>query len=249
MVPGIWQPVRKNISTPAYNQIRQMIIRNLRNGSWDPAVALPSEKSLCELCGVSRITVRRAIGDLVKEGLLYTVPGKGVFVAREFGDLDMEQVGSFFAAARQRGVDAAIRVLEQGLVQADAELADRLGVAEGTEVIRILRIKMVAGAPIFTEERYVPHALCPGFLERDLAGESLTRVFREIYPVRLARRELLINPLILDERAAAWLAGTAGQCALLVNETLYLENGGIAKWEQRMHKSGLHLRSKTTLYE
>ncbi len=75
--------VDKEIAVPAYQQIGQMILKQLGSGKIKPGEKIPSESQLCEICSVSKITVRQAVSSLVDDGLLKKVPGKGTFVLPE----------------------------------------------------------------------------------------------------------------------------------------------------------------------
>ena len=77
------QQIDKNISTPLYLQMKQLIIQKIQGGVFKPREKILSESQFCEAYNVSRICVRQAIAALVHEGLLHTAPGKGTFARPE----------------------------------------------------------------------------------------------------------------------------------------------------------------------
>src|SRR5262245_29515406 len=88
---------------PLYRQLKDRIIKELEVGSRAPHSQLPSERAWVEKLGVSRITVRQALSELVQQGYLYTVPGKGFFVGERRNARELNSFLSFTSASRARG--------------------------------------------------------------------------------------------------------------------------------------------------
>lgn len=97
------KPLEKKSQSPLYQQLMARLKNDILAGVYPSGARIPSEQLLCETYGVSRVTVRKAMLDLVQEGLLVRRQGKGTFVADERIQRDLLQITSFSAACRQNG--------------------------------------------------------------------------------------------------------------------------------------------------
>src|SRR5262245_50501483 len=143
-----------------------------------PGDPLPSEAELCERFSVSRMTVRQALAELTNDGLVVRRRGQGTFVAHRPVHRRPGVFLSFTEEMSRRGMQATSRLLAAGMDDPDrSEIAD-LGLAPGSQVVRIGRVRLADGVPVALEEA----ALIPelrGVLEEDLGGGSLHRMLEE----------------------------------------------------------------------
>ncbi len=138
--------------------LAELVERELHVGD-----AIPSERTLCERFGVSRMTVRQAVDALVGEGVLVREQGRGTFVAPQRMDFEM-RLTTFGEEMRRRGMRPETRVLGSGTLHAAADVADALGVAPGDPVHHLRRVRYADGSPMSIEQHWVPVALVPGLL-------------------------------------------------------------------------------------
>ena len=139
--------------------------------------AVPSERSLTEKFGVSRMTVRQAIDALVTEGVLERAQGRGTFVAPPRADFEM-RLTTFGEEARRRGMEPGTEVLEVGTAPAPASVAESLGRATGDPMHHVVRLRSADGSPMSVEEAWIPVDLAPDLLD-DGVPESLYGALRE----------------------------------------------------------------------
>ena len=163
-------PAHKYLAVRAY--LADLITTELEAG--DP---VPSERTLTERFGVSRMTVRQALDALVTEGALVREQGRGTFVARHFADFEM-RLTTFGEEARRRGLDPGTQVLEFEQVPATARVATELGVAEGAAMHHVVRLRTADGRPMGVEHSWIPVALIPDLLD-DGVPESLYGALRD----------------------------------------------------------------------
>jgi len=241
--------VNKNISTPAYQQVRALIFQQIKSGKIKPEEKIPSESQLCNTYNISRITVRQAVASLINDGLLHTAPGKGTFVNGITHESQLEYITSFKTESRRRGFTARINVLEEKIIKADKEIAGHLKIKEGEKVIKIKRVKIANNIPVFTELRFIPYKYCPSLIKEHLAGKSLTELAKNRYNLKVESRDIIVTPIALDSKSAMLLRTKEGSPGLFVTETLFLDDGSHFKWEQRVHKTGLHFTTKAVLDE
>jgi len=239
--------VNKKISTPIYQQVKELILHQIKNGKIKPGEKIPSESQLCNIYNISRISVRQAIVSLANDGLLYTTPGKGTFVSDIIHEAQLEYIASFKAEARKKGFSARINVLEEKIIKADKEIVEYLKIKHGDKVIKIKRVKIANNIPIYTELRFIPYKYCPSLIEEGLADKSLTELAKNKYNLKITSRDIVVTPIALDFESAMLLRAEEGSPALFVTETLLLDNGSPFKWEQRIHKSSLHFTTKAIL--
>jgi GntR family transcriptional regulator len=185
---------------PLYRQLKDRLLRELEEGDRAPHSQLPSEREWVKKLGVSRITVRQALMELVQQGYLYTVPGKGFFVGERKKAHELNAFLSFTAASEARGELATSKVLEAKILRASVAVAHDLEIAPGAEVVRLKRLRLSSGVPVMVQESLLPHARCPGLLERDLVRLSLFATLKDDYHHSLVRAETTIGAR-LAERA------------------------------------------------
>lgn len=170
---------------PMYAQLKASLLSDIASGAYAPGARIPAEPELGERYGVSRITVRKAIKELVDEGYLIKKQGKGTFVRRHVIDRKIEYVMGFTESLERAGYHASSEVLERKIIPADVNLADKLDISVGDDVLYIQRVRRGDGIPIMMENNYFP-AYRFGFLEHvDLSG-SLYRLLsdeHDIHPI------------------------------------------------------------------
>lgn len=174
-------------------QLRHAIVQEITAGNWRAGARIPSERELCRQFNVSRTTTRRTISECVHEGWLYTVVGKGTYVARHRLEQELRALTGFSDDLRKRGIAASSRVMAAESLKAPAELASRLQVRTDTPVFRLYRIRLAADAPIAIQTTWLPEHLCPGIFRFDFATRSLYEVLRSEYDLRLVRGVTRIN--------------------------------------------------------
>src|SRR6185437_11015919 len=106
--------IRRDVPIPFYYQLLQIVREDILSGALAADTVIPSEHNLCATYGVSRTVVRQALGELVSEGLLYRVKGKGTYVARrKLEEKFIQRSDGFFREMTSRGYKVSSRVLEQ----------------------------------------------------------------------------------------------------------------------------------------
>lgn len=171
-----------DLSIPLYQQIRDYLVQKINDSVYPSGSRLPSERDLASYFGVSRVTVRQALNSLIQEGLIYSQTGKGHYVHKTKIDQELGVLTSFTEEMHQRGVVPSSKVIRAEIQLAMLDIIDSLQIQQGTEIVYIQRIRLADDEPIALETAYLPHAVCPGIIERfDFSEESLYKVLREEY--------------------------------------------------------------------
>lgn len=141
---GVRFGLKRDDPLPKYRRIEQDLRDRVVSGLWRQGDQLPSESELCEHYGVSRITIRRAIQELAIEGYLYSISGKGTFVAEWEADVDEDQpLKGFTNEMQELGYRAVTVGVELHVIQADRKLAAILDISPGDRVIELRRVRAV----------------------------------------------------------------------------------------------------------
>lgn len=211
--------------TPLYRQFKSKLVKEIETGARVAHSQLPSEREWVTKLGVSRITVRQALNELVQQGYLYSVPGKGFFVGEPPGARMLDAFLSFTAAAQQRGEKATSRVLAARLMSASAEVARSLHVDPGTEVVFLSRLRLSNDVPMMIQESYLPHALVPGLLSRDLDCISVYATLHEDYRLQLSRGETTISARPAQKKESSLLDLKPPAVVLVADQTTFAVSG------------------------
>ncbi|TVR24491.1 MAG: GntR family transcriptional regulator [Anaerolineaceae bacterium] len=182
--------LKTSSSKPYYEQIKEYILHRINAGELKPNHQIPSERVLSDQFGVSRLTVSKAIKELVFEGKLYTQVGKGTFVSAEAINQTLDHLTSFSEEMSKRGQTPSSRVLEQALIRADERIAGQLQITPGAALVLLKRARLADGQPVALETTYLIADYCVGILEaHDFRHESLYHVLRNSYNLRLMHAE------------------------------------------------------------
>lgn len=201
---------------PLYYQLQEIIRNRIENGQWGPGTQLPPEADLCTEFNLSRGTVRQALADLVREGLLHRRRGKGSFVAAPKIQQDIHTLAGFSAYAREvLGTDLGSKLISVKTVPADNTLASGLGVAEGTDLVEVRKVKMVDDKPFFLTVSYVAKSSVPGLANDDHTSGSLVQLLRGKYGLRVAAVKGWFEPVLVNEYEATHLGVERGSPAML----------------------------------
>ncbi|MGN8895696.1 GntR family transcriptional regulator [Flavonifractor sp. HCP28S3_F3] len=174
--------------SPLYLQLREVIRNKIENGDYPPGTKIPSENALAEQYGIHRLSVRSAISALVYEGLLKPIQGKGVFVASEKDERDLETVGGFKQTMQNLNRTPSTKLLTKALRPAGPYYAQLLDITPEEELFYIKRVCYSDEEPYSLEEVYIPRSIIHTIPQVDLKLFSLYDVY-QLYNIRITRVE------------------------------------------------------------
>jgi GntR family transcriptional regulator len=187
-------------SVPLYIQIKEMLEKQIRSGEYAIGARLPSERELAQRYEVSRMTARQALRALAQEGVTYSRVGKGTFVSAPKFNQELQSLTSFSEDMRQRGITASSHVISAETHPAAAEIAKRLRLLPGAEIIVLRRVRLADNWPLALETTHIPHHLCPGLLEKhNFEHDSLYEVLRREYNWTLVWADQVIETRLPEE--------------------------------------------------
>jgi GntR family transcriptional regulator len=206
---------------PLYRRLLDQLRSDLASGRLRPGDLIPPELEIARSHGISRHTVRQAIVELAREGLLLRERGRGTFVAPPPIVRSLASFYSFAHEMKDRGLEFHTRVVHREVRAATPVVADRLDLLAGAPVIEMELLRLVEGAPVSLEFSITPHERFPGLLTADVTKDSLYDLMASLHgvTVTLGREEL--RPVVLDRRQASLLEVAPGSPAFHVErETL-----------------------------
>lgn len=214
-------------SKPVYVKIKELISQQIESGALVPGDKLPSERVLAQEHGLSRMTVRQAITDLVVSGALYREQGRGTFVSAR--KMQQRNISSFTETVRMRGFVPHTRVLEFQTLVPPPQIASKL--MSENEVYRALRIRQADDTPVAVEEVFIPTHICPGLEQGDLSG-SLYSLMTDHFDHKIGSADCSVAALLPGARFQEYLA-VARQTPLLKVNSLYFSTSGTTLYYER----------------
>lgn len=206
----------RNTFEPLYYQIRENIREKINSNEYPPNSMIPSEAELCEHYGVSRVTVRRAILDLVQEGLLNRGKGKGTFVTENYGLTTMNGVQSFTQELLGLNMRPSAKLLGCKVRTADRLLRGALNLEEGEQVVTISRLRLVNNEPCMVEVMNFPYRLVPGIEKEDL-NQSIYHLLKNNYQCEVVYAKDIMEPIIIGEYESKLLELTMPSAGMRTN--------------------------------
>jgi GntR family transcriptional regulator len=211
-----------NSPVPKYFQLRTIVLDLIESAELPVNAAVPSERELCQRFGLSRMTVRQAIDQLVAEGRLYRVPGKGTFVARPKIEMPLRLV-SFSEDMLARGLRPGAIDITRRTIPATVLLARAFGAEPGTPLHVVERLRTANGEPMALERAHILASLAPDLLDRRLADRSLYGVLEAVYGLVFDAGDQIINAGVADTADARHLAISRGSPVLLLERRSYAD--------------------------
>lgn len=215
---------------PLYRRIQNELRDQVRSGQRAPGARLETEQELMARYGVSRATVRQALGGLIAEGFLEVRRGLGTFVRARPVE---HALGGFYTFSREierHGMTPGTRVRYVRVEPSSVAIASALGLEPGTPVVALARLRLADTEPLVTEVSYLPASRFPGLERYDFGSVRLYDTLTRHYGTRPVRAREAFEPVLLSPREAQLLGRARGEPALRVDRVAYDAEGGIVEY-------------------
>jgi GntR family transcriptional regulator len=197
--------------------------------------AIPSERQLGIDLGVSRLTVRAALDELVREGYLVRRRGAGTFVAEPKVAKGIN-INSFSDDMRERGMQPASRTLDLSIIPAGARLGRILHVSPAEPVVAVKRLRLADGEPMAIELLHVRQALVPGLSAGDLEQNSFYDLLASRYDLSIIGGSQTIEPTVTNEEESSALGVPLHSPALLFERVTQSASGDIVEFTSSTYR-------------
>lgn len=225
-----------SVSAPRYLKLKDQITGDIARGLYKPHSRLPSQRDFGEGYGLSHMTVRRAINELIQEGVIYGKQGSGLYVAEPKSDAELGPLISFTEDMRLRGMTALSRLLDRRVVSASASLANLLKVAVGHQLIFIRRLRLADNQPMALQSTFLPSSVVPGLLDLDLENVSLYELLRTRYGLKITDAQTSASADLASEEEAELLQIPLPAALLATEQITFLEDGRPIEFARSLYR-------------
>lgn len=207
-----------------YAQVRETIRERIATGELKPGERLLPEEELATLMGMSRMTIRRGILDLIDEGLLYRRRGVGTFVAHRHIDRHHNRLCSYLESAAKEGFTPRIEVLQREISGANHLVARALNLRDDEPIVHVRTLRLADGEPLSIHDEYVPYRLYPDILDGDIETRPLWDLLGD-KGTQIKRAVQRVEARLAEEDMAQLLGAEEGAPILYKLRTVYSEDG------------------------
>lgn len=239
--------LNKQSSEQLYLQIRRMLLIAIQDRVLNPGERIPSVVELAKSCEVSRMTVRQALQALIDEGWIFTVPGKGTFVAKgPHVEQNLQKLMGWTEEISAQGLRPSTRFVSLETVPADSLIAGYLQVLKSSPVYRLTRVRLADDFPVAVEKCHLVCSAYPDFNLYWKQNPSLYAVMRDIYRLIPVRAVQFLDAGELDPESAGLLEIPPGKPALIAERISYSAEHIPLEYTRAVTRAGF-LRYKTEM--
>jgi GntR family transcriptional regulator len=213
--------IKRENPKPLYIQLEELIRNNIEEGNWKPNTAIPSESEMNRLYGVSRMTIRSACSQLVQDGVLYRVPGKGTFVSEPKIMTESLAYMGFREQLERMGYEITTELLNVTEKEASFREAQRLQCQQGDPILEIERLRFIKGEPISLHYSRIPFDLRKNLTDHALEEEQLCVLLEREYNLKPSRVIETFESVTASEKESDLLKVPQGYPLLVLEDILY----------------------------
>jgi GntR family transcriptional regulator len=203
-----------------YHSLGQIIRSKIQSGEWLVGKQIPSERMLMQAFSVSRATVRQAVENLVKEGILYREYGRGTFVSPPKIQHGFLRLLDFAMIMRRNGLAPGARLLGKAVFVPPSDIRSRLALPENAQTIYVQRLLLANAMPMIIESSHLPAGLFPNLMEAYDGKEDILSFIHQRYGSKVGKVSEVFEPVILESHEANLLGVRQGFPALWVDYTV-----------------------------
>ena len=226
--------IDKKSPIPVYYQLKSLIMGKIKDGEFPEGSLIPSERDLGEDLGISRMTVRQALNQLVAEGVLYREKGRGTFVSK--GKIVQRNIMSFSETVRNKGLTPSTAVLYFKKISDGLDIKRMLNINEDEKLYNFKRLRLADNIPIAIEEVFIPERYCPGLEAFDLKS-SLYRLLKEEYSLNVSFIDNVIGAAKPSREEKKLLELTDSTPVLRITNLSYNDAGVRLFYEKDVYRS------------
>lgn len=227
---------------PLHEQLREIVRKNIFNGTFSPENKLPSEAEFSQKYNISRTTVRLALNELVGEGLLSRKQGVGTFVTLGRIAPELVRLTDFVEDIGQAGLAATSKVVNMQQEVASIEVSRVLDLTEGTKVLRLERLRLGNNYPIAFDITWLPLRYGLLIAEEDLATTTVYKLLESKFDIPVLRGTYFIEACNASKELAHHLQVESGHALLLMTRISYADGNKAVYYQKRF------IRSETMKY-
>ncbi|UOQ91945.1 GntR family transcriptional regulator [Halobacillus shinanisalinarum] len=210
---------------PLYHQLKDIIKEKIESGEWAPGEKIPSENEMRNDFEISRNTAKKAIEDLVQEGLLDRKQGRGTFVSKPKLEQSLTGFYTFSKVMAAKGMNPTDVIIDIEIKRVKSSIAKTLQINIKEDVVALRRLRKANNEPIILETSYIPTSLIPGLSREDLEQYSLYDFMEKKYGVTVSKAREVFEPVLIRDYESKYLEVNEGYPALLLDRIAFNKAG------------------------
>lgn len=226
--------LNRNSSVPVYYQLKAIIHKRIESGEYIEGGIIPSERELAKDFGISRMTVRQALNQMVAEGSLTREKGRGTFVAKH--KIQQMNISSFSETVRGKGMVPSTKVLYFKKENAGDDVSSILSLAKDEQVYVIKRLRFANEIPVGLEQVFIPVIYCPN-LESHQLEASLYQLINEKYGFSIDYMDNIIEASVTTADERRLLNISTSTPVLRITGVSYISGGHKFSYERDIYRA------------
>ncbi len=215
--------VNKQSKIPIYYQLEEAIKHEINKNGMEPHSPIPSEREYAEKHGISRMTVRQAINNLVNQGILYRERGRGTFISEQKFEQDISQLTSFSEDMRKRHLTPSTKIIKMNECIGPSAAHDKLKQANEDVVYEIVRLRLANDQPIALETIYTPKKLVGKLVDQQVEA-SFYRYLEETLGLSIKRGFQSIEAALATSEEVTYLQIKKNDPVLIMQRISFLDD-------------------------
>lgn len=220
---------------PLYKQVKNEILEEIKSLKVDSKIS--SEREYSEKFNVSRITVRHALDELVKEKNLIRITGKGTYVADLDKSSEFSQIISFTEDMNKQNKSSFSKIIKFEIINAKKELADKLKIEPSNKIYRLYRLRHANNTAMAIQDSYIIYDYCPRLNEYDFSKNSLYKVLEESFGLKLSYSRNTLESRIANNEERKIFEIKELISVFVLDQVSYLNSGKPIEYVKSIYRS------------
>src|SRR5699024_9297974 len=218
-----------------YYQLKERIKEKIEDNVWTEGMKIPSERELMDAYKVSRATIRKALDELIVEGLIYRRQGVGTFVNKAKLDENLIMELSFNKQALSKGLNPSSKIINAHVLKSvPNKMKELFELSHDDNVFKVERVRSVDNLPLIIETLYVPEKHAPNLLNKNLEDIAVFQYLEDECQLQFTHSKLEIEPTLLNEFESSVLETNDGGLALSLERNVYVDDRAIVIQKRKM---------------
>jgi len=216
---------------PYYYQIQQQIVDAIEKSEWNADEFIPSERELSDKFKVSRITTRKALDNLMIEGYIKKIKGKGAVVAKpRIEEQLFNRLIGTFQDLEDKGFDIKNEILSFEIIKAEKNIIKELNLNENEEVFRFERLRYIDKVPYHFSRTFISKKICPNFDPKFLIDNSFIQVLENNYGLKIYKVKRILQANVATVEDSKLFKIKIGSPILTFFNTSFIKNGAAIEY-------------------
>lgn len=216
--------IDKDSNVPLYLQLVNIIKGNISKQILKEGDKIPAERELTEKYTISRSTVRQALSELEKQGLICKIHGKGNFVSKKTINQDLSRFYSFSNEMVKQGKIPGNKILYLLSKNAGDQIANKLKINKNDKIFVLTRIRLADNEALMYETSYLPYKRFKNLSEEDIENKGLYNTLKDKFSATFSYAEETFYPCILNQEDSKFLNAVPGELGIIIERTTYEGN-------------------------